>query len=269
MNSMELSLVIFTVLGQAAVGITVMIALREWRTSEGSPISSLRGEWVLAGFVMLAALVASIFHLGHPEHSYRALVHLSTSWLSREILLYSLFGCSIVIGFFAIQRKSPSRGIFIKITGLIGLIAVVASGMVYSPPSFPALNNGVPVFFYMLTAFILGSAFASYFVKEEKQFLLVYILMTSLIVGLIVNLLLPSIWLSGGKVMQMTGKSYYGSGLYWLRLAGEFGLGLAILGSMRKIPAWLPVILLAGELLGRIMVFTHVVNTSVNMGMLY
>jgi len=267
---MELSLVLFTVLGQMAVGMTVMMVLREWKMSEVPGISSsLSGQWVLAGLVVLAALVASIFHLGHPEHSYRALVHLSTSWLSREILFYLLFGCLIVIGFFAIQKRSPSRGILIKVTGVVGLIAVVSSGMVYSPPSFPALNNGIPIFFFMLTAFILGSAFASYFVEEEKQSLLVYILISSLVVGLIVNLLIPSIWLSGGKVMQMTGKAYYGSVLYWLRLAGEFGLGLAVLGMMKKIPAWLPIILLAGELLGRIMVFSHVVNTSVNMGILY
>ena len=69
--------------------------------------------------------------------------------------------------------------------------------------------------------------------------------------------------------MQMTGAAYYGSGLYWLRLAGEFGLGIAILGATKKIPFWLPVVLLAGELLGRIMVFTHVANTASIMGSIY
>jgi hypothetical protein len=80
---------------------------------------------------------------------------------------------------------------------------------------------------------------------------------------------LPSVWLSGGRVMQMTGAAYYGSALFWLRLVVEFGLGLAVLGVFRKIPIWLPVLLLAGEILGRIMFFTHVVHSAVNIGNLY
>jgi hypothetical protein len=69
--------------------------------------------------------------------------------------------------------------------------------------------------------------------------------------------------------MQMTGAAYYGSALFWLRLVVEFGLGLAVLGVFRKIPIWLPVLLLAGEILGRIMFFTHVVHSAVNIGNLY
>jgi hypothetical protein len=120
-----------------------------------------------------------------------------------------------------------------------------------------------------LTAFILGSSFSSYFAGEDKQPLLVNILLASLIIGLIVNLVLPSIWLSGGRVMQMTGAAYYGSSLYWLRMLGEFGLSLVVVGAMRRIPFWLPIWLLAGEILGRIMIFTHVVHTSTNIGGIY
>jgi DMSO reductase anchor subunit len=46
-------------------------------------------------------------------------------------------------------------------------------------------------------------------------------------------------------------------------------LGLAVLGVFRKIPIWLPVLLLAGEIAGRIMFFTHVVHSAVNIGNLY
>ena len=148
-------------------------------------------------------------------------------------------------------------------------MTLAISAMAYAPPSFPALNNGVPVLFYLLTAFILGSAFSSYFAPPEKQPLLMRVLLVSLIVGLVVNLSMPSIWLSGGTVMQMTGQAYYGSVLYWARMVVEFGLCLAVVAATGKIPIWVPVILLAGELAGRIMFFSHVIHTAANIGGLY
>ena len=269
MNNMEFSLVLFTVLSQVAVGLTVMMALRRWRVSEGPSSSPLRSEWTFAGLLLVAALVAAHFHLGHPFSSARALLHLSTSWLSRETLIFMVFLALIVVVFLNMRKESGKPWLLIKITALVGIVSVVVSGKVYAPPSFPALNNGLPIMFYMVTAFILGSAFSSYFAGEDKQPMLVAILTVSLIVGLIVNLIIPSVWLSGGRVMQATGSAYYGSTLFWLRMIFEFGLGLAVVGTTRKIPVWLPVVLLAGELVGRVMIFTHVTHTATNMGGLY
>jgi DMSO reductase anchor subunit len=218
---------------------------------------------------LAVALAASLFHLGHPFGSPRAILHLSSSWLSREIVIMQIFGILVIVALVALWKESANSWTLIKITALVGLVGLAVSGMVYAPPSFPALNNGVPIIFYGLTAFILGAAFSSYFAGADKQPLLTQILTISLIVGLVINLILPSIWLSGGRVMQMTGTAYYGSALFWLRLVLEFGLGLAVLGVTRKIPIWLPVLLLAGEIVGRIMLFTHVVHSAANIGNLY
>ena len=266
---MELSLVIFTVLSQISIGLTVMLAVRQWAVSDGPAPSSFRIEWIVVGVVLAAALAASVFHLGHPLGSPRAILHLGSSWLSRKILVMLAFGILVIAALIAIWKESASTWALVKITALVGLVGLAISGMVYAPPSFPALNNGVPIIFYGLTAFILGSAFSSYFAGEDKQPLLTRILMVSLIVGLAITLILPSVWLSGGRVMQMTGAAFYGSALFWLRLVIEFGLGLAVLGVFRKIPIWLPVLLLAGEIVGRIMFFTHVVHSAVNIGNLY
>ena len=266
---MELSLVIFTVLSQISIGLVVMLAVRQWAVSDGPAPSSFRVEWIVVGVVLFVALAASLFHLGHPFGSPRAILHLGSSWLSREIVVMQIFGILVIAALVALWKESANSWTLIKITALVGLVGLAVSGMVYAPPSFPALNNGVPIIFYGLTAFILGSAFSSYFAGEDKQALLTRILMISLIVGLVINLILPSVWLSGGRVMQMTGAAYYGSALYWLRLVVEFGLGLAVLGVFRKIPIWLPVLLLAGEIVGRIMFFTHVVHSATNIGNLY
>lgn len=269
MNNMELSLVLFTVLSQIAVGMTIMMALRQWRVSEGPVSSSFVNEWMIAGIVVVASVIISHFHLGHPFSSPRAMLHISTSWLSREAVGGLIFVGFLWAAFVALKKEMNAKWVLIKVTAFTGLIFIVISGNVYSPPSFPALNNGVPILFYLLTAFTLGAAFSSYFAGEDKQSLLAGILLVSLILGCVVNLVLPSIWLSGGRVMGMTGANYYGSGLYWLRLIIEFGLGLAVVGATRRIPAWLPVILLAGELLGRIMIFTHIAHTASNLGGIY
>lgn len=266
---MELSLVIFTVLSQISIGLAVVLAARQWAVSEGTAPSSFRVEWIVVGLALAVALVASLFHLGHPLGSPRAILHLSSSWLSREIVAMQIFGILVLAALIALWKESATSWALIKITALVGLVVLAVSGMVYAPPSFPALNNGVPIVFYALTAFILGAAFSSYFAGEDKQPLLARILMVSLIVGLVINLILPSIWLSGGRVMQMTGEAFYGSAQYWLRLVLEFGLGIAVLAATRKIPIWLPVLLLAGEIIGRIMLFTHVVHSAVNIGNLY
>jgi len=269
MNNMELSLVLFTVLSQAAVGLTVMAALRQWNVSPDEGTAVMSREWLIAGVVLAVALVISLFHLGHPLGSPRTIVNLGTSWLSREVLGFGLFGGILAATWALSTKDNHTVGSLGKVTALVGMAALVASGMVYAPPSFPALNNGLPVLFYLLTAVILGAAFSSYFAAAEYQPLLTRILVAGLVVGLVLNLVLPSVWLAGGRVMQMTGDAYYGSGIYWVRIVAEFGVALAVLGIARRIPVWLPVVLLFGELIGRIMVFTHVVHTASNIGGIY
>src|SRR5512134_1865066 len=51
-----------------------------------------RAEMVLVALVLTAAgLVASFFHLGHPERAWRSAAMWRTSWLSREVIVLPLF----------------------------------------------------------------------------------------------------------------------------------------------------------------------------------
>ncbi len=51
---------------------------------------------VLGGF----GLIASFFHLGHPERAWRAIAMWRTSWLSRECLALPVFvACGTLYGF--------------------------------------------------------------------------------------------------------------------------------------------------------------------------
>ena len=73
MQSLELPLVLFTVLSQAAVGMVLMNAVRGFA---GYDEGRARNEWALVLGLMGVRLAASLFHLGHPLEAYRALAHL-------------------------------------------------------------------------------------------------------------------------------------------------------------------------------------------------
>ncbi|HEX9296428.1 MAG TPA: DmsC/YnfH family molybdoenzyme membrane anchor subunit [Polyangiaceae bacterium] len=85
------ALAIMLVLTQFSVGMFLADFLLA--SAIGAPFGSrwpaYRG--VLAAFVGVLALVASVFHLGRPKYALRALIGLRTSWLSREILMFGLF----------------------------------------------------------------------------------------------------------------------------------------------------------------------------------
>ncbi len=267
MSGMELPLVVFTVLGQAAVGIVLLSAVRQWAGHPGSE-GNLRAEWIVAGALLFLAFVASLFHLGHPTGAFRTLVHLRTSWLSREVLLFGIFGILILAVLWGVLRGAFS-GVLTALAALAGVLALWVSAMVYAPPAFPALHNGLPIVFFLLTAVLVGSSGAVYFAPPEKEALLVRILGSALVVGLMLYLVVPWVWLSGGTVMRMTGEAYYASALYWIRLAVGFLLPILVLALSRRIPLWLPVVILAGEVMGRILFFSHVVHSAVNLGTPY
>lgn len=82
MQNIELPLVLFTVLSQAAVGMALLLAVRSCGCAGGAcaTTSTIAGtadtggdapgnrtEWLTATIVMGVALLASLFHLGHPE----------------------------------------------------------------------------------------------------------------------------------------------------------------------------------------------------------
>jgi len=54
-------------------------------------VALLAGAGAVVVALTGAGLVASIFHLGHPERGWRAASCWRTSWLSREVIVLPLF----------------------------------------------------------------------------------------------------------------------------------------------------------------------------------
>lgn len=263
--SMELPLVVFTVSAQAAIGLVAISTVRQF--AGHGPLGKIRQEWLFAAAVLALGLIASLFHLGHPLGAPTVINHLGTAWLSAEAVGAGVLLAVVAVAAFTIKGGvNKALGV---IAAVLGLLVVYFMGMTYSPPSFPAYNNVLPFAFFLLTAAILGPALASYFASQEKQAMLARWLTGALLVGLVVHLLAPCVWLSGGTIMRETGMAFVASPLYWARIILGLALPLAVVARARTIPAWLPVLLVAGELAGRLLFFMYSIHTASNLGGIY
>jgi formate dehydrogenase iron-sulfur subunit len=82
-------LVVMLTLTQLSVGAFGVGLLAEHFSTEGAGQPLV--EILLACFLALVALGASVFHLGRPLLAWRAVLGLRTSWLSREALAFGVF----------------------------------------------------------------------------------------------------------------------------------------------------------------------------------
>lgn len=263
MSSMELPLVFFTVISQLAIGMALVSAFKRLATSGGAGVNE-RKEWWAVAAVVFVGLLVSLTHLGHPLGAPNAIKHLSTAWLSREVLGVGVFFALTVVT--AISAKKSGNPLLMALSAIVGVVTIFFTGMTYAPPSYPAINNILPFVFFLLTACILGPAFAVYFTAAERRPMLARFLTMSLAIALVLYLVIPCVWLSGNEAMVMTGTAWISSGLYWLRIIGFLALPLVIVARLRTVPLWLPVVLLIGELLGRAVFFSETVHTAALIG---
>jgi len=265
MTHMELPLVFFTVLAQAAIGLVCLNVVSGSVVAEGKH-GRFFNEQIMALALLGIGLLASLAHLGHPFEAYRTLNGLGESWLSREILAFLLLSGLMAVAAVLSLRGQPNPLLW-KLTALVGVLAIGVQGMAYTPPSQPALGTSLPLVLFLITSVTLGAAFGSWFAPENRQRLLAGILAATLILGLVLSLLLPGLWLSGGLVEQATGHAYLESSLYWGRIAVGFIVPLLVLLRSRTIPSWLPWLIMAGELGGRIAFFSLTAGSASFIGM--
>lgn len=132
------SVVFLTTLSGAAQGLLIALVGVEAASHLGlvDPAAVPQTFYVAGAalsFVLgVLGLVASFFHLGHPERAWRAVAMWRTSWLSRECLCLPLFlACAFAYGvahFFGIPGTMAIGGVSV----VVSLLLFVCTGMIYA-----------------------------------------------------------------------------------------------------------------------------------------
>lgn len=122
-------LILMLVLTQAGIGLISMSVHLSAFTNNLSLLLTGTG-------IFFAGMAASVFHLGQPLKAWRFFLGLRTSWLSREILSFSLFApIPLVLILLPFMPDFPLRKLCLLITAHatlpLGIIAVFTSIMIY------------------------------------------------------------------------------------------------------------------------------------------
>lgn len=158
------SLVLMTVLTQLSVGAFASIwILQMWGAQ------SHRAAAVVGLLVAALALSASTLHLGRPIYAIRAVKMWRRSWLSREVLLFSLFAPAAAAYSAAMWGNFKSAALFGIITVLLGVCGVSASARLYLVPGRPAWNSPLTIAEFWCTMVLLGACGANILSRGAPQ----------------------------------------------------------------------------------------------------
>lgn len=155
------SLVLFTLFTQAAVGALWVILIsdfREQRTAGRAfePLTRI-GTVVLIPLTILGFLFSTT-HLGRPQFAFRAFSNLDSSWLSREVWVFTLF--LALLAFYTYlwwrpKEASPRTAVGIA-AGVVGLLLVVTQAKVYQVPGRPMWDHPSTTLLFLSSSFLLG-----------------------------------------------------------------------------------------------------------------
>jgi DMSO reductase anchor subunit len=225
----------------------------------------------LMGAMGVGGIGASLFHLGRPLHAWRAFLGVRRSWLSREIIAFSLFAKSVLLLLAAEAWPFPSLqpwawgGVL-----LTGAVSLAASVMVYAdtPREFWSLSRTAPRF--AGTAVVLGAAAWAVFSPSAAAFMTV-------LAGAVGKLALEqATFRSPSEAMRRTAivQTSALSRVFWFRWGTMAGGGLVLpllaicipaLGAFLALPAF--VLLLASELAERSLFFRSVAQPKMPGGL--
>jgi DMSO reductase anchor subunit len=143
---------------------------------------------IVAVVLLVAGLVASFFHLGHPERAWRAAAQWRTSWLSREVIVLpafmgtvALYGIAHACEINPVFAQLPS-GAPIKLTAILGsagtLLAFalfLCTAMIYACLRFlREWHSPLTVINFVLlggaSGFVLAAALAAAWLPERAAF---------------------------------------------------------------------------------------------------
>lgn len=283
MEVYELPLVVFTVLGQAAIGILLLVSLIEGMVSE-KDAGTMKGLRLagMAVFPLLAvALAASLLHLGSPMGAVRAFRNVGSAWLSREIWVFTgltLLSLAYSYLWWKGGARSARRGLGI-LGSALGLAGVWVTAMVYALPARPAWTVAGNTAAFLATALLLGSLVVVCLVqacgKEEPAAGKASLAggATGLFALLLIALSLADLGIRGqaDPVVALSAQAAFGTWLFWARMVVGLLVPAAVTGAMllrgsavRTSVVSLGLVgALAGELMGRAVFYAAALGPNV------
>jgi formate dehydrogenase iron-sulfur subunit len=211
------------------------------------------------------ALAASTLHLGRPIYAYRALKMWKRSWLSREVLLFTLFACVSCLYAGALWSGRSSSTLLGALTVLLGLGGVTASAFIYLVPSRPAWNSPLTIVQFHLAGATLGARFTSAMGAGNPRSLAVATAV--LAAAQLVTLALRFFRLSASETVELRASATLLSTRFATHLLSRGALlalgAIALpLFSSNPIALWIAFLAtLASETLGRYLFFVSAVPT--------
>jgi Fe-S-cluster-containing dehydrogenase component/DMSO reductase anchor subunit len=150
-------LVVMLVLTQLSVGAFVVDAIASRLLAH-----MLEPAHALAALsVGLAALAASVFHLGRPLYAFRAVLGLRTSWMSREILAFGMFAM-LAMGYAMVCLTGAAPPLVQQALGgvvaAVGVIGIACSVLIYHVTRKAWWTISQTGFKFFMTAAVLGLA---------------------------------------------------------------------------------------------------------------
>ena len=243
MKTTEWALILFTVLGQAAIGAFLLLTVLRQLNRDAARESVFRKSAVVLTVVAAVALGASLFHLGRPLMALNALRNLGSSWLSREIFFTGGFFVLLLAGVLLSSRPSMRR-IIDWAACLAGVLSIVSMAASYGATMKPAWQGFDTYVAFAGTALFLGAALAAGLLvlfaakgqsapARELQ-LLVWVAVGAIVVQLIA---LPFylVSLAGGEPAAQQSAAL---------LAGKYGIALVLRWALALVGGLVPLLVL-------------------------
>ena len=132
----ELPLLIFTLLVQGSVGMTLFLTLA---ARAGSRVPEVRPQLLPGMLIACVAgglgLMVSTLHLGYPLNAFNALRHVASSWLSREIVFASLYLAALGLCTLVMLVRKQLIPLLLPVAAVLGLIDVWCMSAIYAHTS--------------------------------------------------------------------------------------------------------------------------------------
>ncbi|MEX6366643.1 dimethyl sulfoxide reductase anchor subunit family protein [Providencia huaxiensis] len=141
----EFPLVIFTLFMQASVGCLVVALICYFRVlGGGNDIQNVQfiKRPVLASFVLgCIGLLGSLFHMGNPLHMFYTMLHVSTSWMSREVWATAIYMGLLFFSVALLLLKQKVNAALLVLSAIAGLMYMYAMSALYANTLFNLWNG--------------------------------------------------------------------------------------------------------------------------------